>query len=206
MKRHIVVAGVLVLGAVASCWAADEGWVSLFHGKSLDGWKVGANASSFRIEDGLLVANGPVAHLFYDGPVCNHNFKNFHFKADVMTLPKANSGLYFHTQYQEASWPKIGYECQVNITHSDPKKSAGLYGVKDVFEAPAKDNEWYTQEIIVQGKHIITKVNGKTLVDYTEPDNVEGTRRLSSGTFAIQAHDPGSKVFFKNIQVKSLAD
>jgi hypothetical protein len=92
----------------------------------------------------------------------------------------------------------------VNQTHKDRKKSSGLYGVCDVFEAPAKDNEWYTQEIIVQGKRIVTKVNGKTLVDYTEPDGVEGTRKLSSGTFAIQAHDPKSKVYIKNIVVKPL--
>ena len=100
----------------------------------------------------------------------------------------------------------MGYEVQVNQTHGDPKKSSGLYGVKDVYEAPAKDNEWYTQEIIVQGKHIVTKVNGKTQVDYTEPDDVEGDKKLSSGTIAIQAHDPASKVFIKSIQVKVLKD
>ncbi|MCY2995363.1 MAG: DUF1080 domain-containing protein [Planctomycetota bacterium] len=206
MKRQILVASVLVLGAIAQVFAADEGWISLFDGKTTEGWKVGENATSFRVEDGLLIANGKVAHLFYDGPVCQHNFKNFHFKADVMTMPKANSGIYFHTQYQAAGWPKIGYECQVNTTHSDPKKTAGLYNVKDVFEAPAKDGEWFTMEIIVQGKRIITKVNGKTLVDYTEPEKVEGLRRLTNGTFAIQAHDPGSKVSYKNIQVKPLPE
>jgi hypothetical protein len=121
-----------------------------------------------------------------------------------MTKPGANAGLYFHTRFQEQGWPSIGYEVQVNQTHGDPKKSSGLYGVKDVFEAPAKDNEWYTQEIIVQGKRIVTKVNGKTLVDYTEPDDVQGGRKLSSGTFAIQAHDPNSVVLFKNIMVKPL--
>jgi hypothetical protein len=123
-----------------------------------------------------------------------------------MTFPKANAGIYFHTQFQEAGWPGIGYEVQVNQTHSDPKKSSGLYGIKDVFEAPAKDNVWYTQEIIVQGKRIITKVDGKTLVDYTEPNDVKGGRKLSSGTFALQAHDPGSKVYFKSVKVKPLED
>jgi hypothetical protein len=206
MTRQLWTITLFVSLLACPCLAADEGWISLFDGKSLEGWKVGANAASFRVEDGQLIANGPVAHLFYDGPVAKHNFKNFHLRADVMTMPKANSGLYFHTQFQESSWPKIGYEVQVNTTHSDPKKTGGLYGVKDVFEAPAKDGEWFTEEILVQGKRIITKVNGKTLVDYTEPDDVTGSRRLSSGTFAIQAHDPGSKVFFKNIQVKVLPD
>jgi len=210
MKR-VTAAIVIVVLLAAWCSAADkpaakEGWISLFDGKTLNGWKVGQNADSFKVQDGLIVANGPVAHLFYMGDVQNHDFKNFHLKADVMTFPKANSGIYFHTKYQESGWPKHGYEVQVNQTHSDPKKSSGLYGVKDVFEAPAKDNVWYTQEIIVQGKRIITKVDGKVIVDYTEPDDVQGDRRLSRGTFALQAHDPGSKTYFKNIMVKPLPD
>ena len=125
-------------------------------------------------------------------------------KADVMTTPGSNSGLYFHTKYQPEGWPSIGYEAQVNNTHGDPKKTGGLYGVSDVFQAPAEDGEWFTQEIIVEGKHIVIKVDGEALVDYTEPDDVSGGRKLSSGTFAIQAHDPKSKVFFKNIVVKPL--
>ena len=205
MKRALLSVSVLVLCLASWCGAAEEGWIKLFDG-TMKGWKVGSNASSFRLEDGQLIANGPVAHLFYDGPVCDHNFKNFHLKVELMTQPKANSGIYFHTKYQETSWPKIGYECQVNNTHSDPKKTAGLYNVKDVFTAPAKDGEWFTQEIIVQGKHIITKVNGKTLVDYTEPNDVTGDRKLTRGTFAIQAHDPVSKVIYKSIEVKPLAD
>jgi len=210
MTRFALLTALLILVPRAASAGPDpadeEGFVALFDGKSFDGWKVGENADSFRIEDGKIVANGPRAHLFYVGEVENHRFKNFHFKADVMTTPGSNSGLYFHTRYQQSGWPSAGYEVQVNQTHRDPKKSGGLYGVRDVFEAPAKDGEWYTQEIIVRGKRVITKVNGKTLVDFTEPDDVEGDRRLSSGTFAIQAHDPGSKVYVKNIRVKPLDD
>ncbi len=184
----------------------EEGFVVLFDGKSLDGWKVGENAESFRVEDGKIIVNGPCAHLFYMGDVKDHDFVNFHFKAQVMTMPGANSGLYFHTKYQESGWPAVGYEVQVNQTQGDPKKSSGLYNVRDVLEAPAKDNQWYTQEIIVRGKQIVTKVDGKTIVDFTEPDGVEGHRKLGSGTFAIQAHDPGSTVYVRNIRVKPLDD
>lgn len=204
--KQLAVASIALLLLCPLCLADEEGFVSLFDGKTLDGWKVGANADSFSVKDGAIVAAGPCAHLFYDGPVENHDFKNFHFKADVMTTPGSNSGLYFHTKFQESSWPSIGYEAQVNNTHADPKKTGGLYGVSDVFKAPAKDNEWFTEEIIVRGKQIVIKVDGKTLVDYTEPEGVQGGRKLSSGTFAIQAHDPKSKVFVKNIRVKPLDD
>ena len=124
-----------------------------------------------------------------------------------MTTPGSNAGIYFHTRYQESGWPKYGYECQVNITHRDPKKTSSLYAVENVANPPVKDNEWYTQEIIVRGRRIVLKVNGETLVDYTEPPGKQPAskgfeRRLDQGTFALQAHDPGSKVFFKNLRVK----
>ncbi|MDY0165786.1 MAG: DUF1080 domain-containing protein [Thermoguttaceae bacterium] len=206
--RRLIAAVVMTLPLALSGTLAfgEEGWVCLFNGKNLDGWRANENPDSFRVEDGAIVVNGPRGHLFYEGPVQDHNFKNFHFKADVMTRPNANSGIYIHTRFQEEGWPSVGYEIQVNITHRDPKKSGGLYAVADVADPPAKDDEWYTQEIIVQGKRIISKINGQVLVDYTEPDGVEGDRKLSSGTFAIQAHDPGSKVLIKNIKVKPLDD
>ena len=190
---------------------AQDGWVSLFDGKSLDGWKVGENAATFSVQDGAIVVNGPRAHLYYVGPVGNHDFKNFEFKADIMTTPGSNSGIYFHTAYQEGGWPSKGYEVQVNNSHTDPKRTAGLYGIKDNMEAPAKDGEWFTQQITVQGKKVTIKVNGKTTVEYTEPEGVQrpadmAGRKLGSGTFALQGHDPKSKVFFKNIMVKVLPD
>ncbi len=72
-----------------------------------------------------------------------------------------------------------------------------------------KDNEWYTQEIIVKGKNVLLKVNGKTMVNYTEaegqaPASKQVERLLGEGTFALQAHDPDSKVYFKNLRVKKL--
>ena len=183
-------------------------WISLFDGKTLNGWKVGENASSFKVEDGAIVVNGPVGHLFYDGKVGNHDFKNFEFKAQVMTTPGSNSGLYFHTEYQEKSWPSKGFEVQVNNSHTDWKRTASLYNIQDVKETYVADNVWYTETIIVQGKRIITKINDKVVVDYTEPDNIDKSkgRKLSSGTFAIQAHDPKSKVYVKDIMVKILPD
>jgi hypothetical protein len=186
-----------------------QGWKLLFDGKSLDGWKASENPGVFTVQDGHLVVFGKRSHLFYTGPVANANFKNFELSLDIKTFPKANSGLYFHTEYQETGWPAKGYEVQVNNTHKDVKKGAGLYAVKDNLEAPAKDEEWYTMVVRVEGKRIQTFVNGKQIVDFTEPTpaapppKMDG-RKLSSGTFAIQGHDPESKVMYKNIKVRVL--
>ncbi|MCO6043950.1 DUF1080 domain-containing protein [Aeoliella sp. ICT_H6.2] len=190
----------------------EEGWISLFNGKDLTGWKVNENPETFKVEDGEIVVNGNRAHLFYVGDVEDHDFKNFEWKCEVMTKPNSNSGMYFHTKYQDGGWPEKGYEVQVNATHGDPKKTGGLYAVKDVMnKAPHKDNEWFTQHVIVKGNHVIVKVNGKVTTDYTEPEDVDRAdgfkgRVLSSGTFALQGHDPGSEVHFRKILVKPLDD
>ena len=99
----------------------EKGFISLFDGKSLDGWKVNKeNPKSIVVKDVNIVIDGPRAHLFYDGEVENHNFKNFVLRAEVMTKPSANSGIYFHTKYQDSGWPDAGFEAQVNNTHSVP--------------------------------------------------------------------------------------
>lgn len=218
MKRLLPLALVALCIVSLRVQAADptpdaDGFYRLFDGKSFDGWKINPeNPSTFKVVEGTIVVNGPRTHMFYDGPVANHNFKNFHFKAEVMTFPKANSGIYFHTQYEEKGWPSKGFECQVNQTHSDVKKTGGLYAVKDVLnQSPVKDNEWFLYEIIVQGKHVVIKINGKTATDWTEPDGYQPPkgmpgRKLGSGTIALQGHDPASKACYRNIMIKPLAD
>ena len=189
----------------------EEGFVQAFNGKDLTGWKVNENPDSFRVENGELIAHGERAHLFYTGPNGNASFTDFEAKLMVMTKPNANAGFYFHTQFQDEGWPKKGYEAQINATYEkDPKKTGSLYGVQNVMDiAPHKDNEWFEYHITVKGKHITIRVNGEVTVDYTEPEEVPEAkggfdRRLSSGTFAIQCHDPGSEVHFKNIRFKAL--
>ena len=212
VKRTAIL--LLACTAFAVCNAGqgnkDEGWISLFDGKSLDGWKASEKPGTFAVKDGMLVVNGARSHLYYVGPVRRHNFKNFEFRADVMTHPSANSGIYFHTQFQPDNWPSKGFECQVNTSHSDPKKTGGLYNIKDVMnDAPSKDGQWFNYYIKVEGQHVIIKIDGKTTTDWTQPENYAGPRgnpgrKLDQGTIAIQGHDPKSLVYFKNIALRPL--
>jgi hypothetical protein len=199
---------ITLCGCQPSLEKESNQWETLFNGKDLAGWKASEKQGCFTVENGTLKVQGGRSHLFYVGPVENANFKNFHFSTKVMTTPRSNSGIYFHTKYQQFGWPNKGHECQVNITHDDPKKSGSLYNVQNIFEQHAKDNQWYTQEIIVKDKHIVTKINGKVIVNHIEAEGGDVPdspgRILSSGTFAFQAHDPKSVTYFKDIKIKPL--
>ena len=154
--------------------AADDeaGFVNLFDGKSFNGWKSAEeNKETWKVVDGALVAHGPRCHLFYVGD--EKPFKNFHLKVDVMTEPNSNGGIYFHTKYQAEGWPKGGFECQVNNTHSDWKKTGSLYDIVNVPQSLAQDNKWWTEEILVQGRKVTVKIDGKLLFEYTEPSGAQ---------------------------------
>lgn len=229
MKKTIMlVASALALFASAA--TAGDGFVSIFNGKDLTGWKSNEETPGcFSVEDGALKVSGGRAHLFYVGGDGKAAFADFELKLKVKTMPQANGGVYFHTEYEESGWPSKGYECQVNASHKDPKKTGSLYGVVNVLvlapgqkappgslkdivveKAPNTDGEWFDYHISVKGKTITLKVDGKTTVEWTEPEgfdpakalqNMPG-RKLGLGTFAIQGHDPDSTAYYKDIQLK----
>ena len=217
MHRNLILALLLsftacALGAAPNKLSRAEkkdGWQLLFDGRSFDGWKVNESPESFKIEDGAIVVNGPRSHLFYTGPVASHDFKNFELQLEVMTYPDSNSGVYFHTEFQEKGWPKKGYEIQVNNSHRDPKRTASVWGIQENLETVAQDGQWFTLRIRVEGKRIRTFVDDRLVVDYTEEENVQrpaqfAGRLISSGTFALQGHDPVSKVKYRGIKVRVL--
>ena len=195
-----IVASALVFTASAE---PEEGFVSLFDGKTLEGWKVGGDAKAIRVEDGAIVANGNCTHAYYMGKDGNAKFKDFELRADIMTKPNSNGGFYIHTAYQDSGWPTSkGYEVQVNNTQSDVVKSGSLYHVVDN-KVPFEDNTWMKYVIRVEKGKITVSVNGKELVNYT-PEEGKSKLQKDGGTFAIQAHDPGSTTLYKNIRVKTL--
>lgn len=209
--------GMYALFSIAAVWAhaahdsqeanSEDSWIVLFDGSTLDGWKAAESPESFKVENGEIIVHGNRGHLFYVGD--GKPFKNFQFEADVKTTNGSNSGIYFHTKYQDQGWPKYGFEAQVNnAAGKDPKKTGSLYGVVNVAKSPAKDDEWFKYTIRVDGNRIVTMVNDQVLVDYTQPDDAKPgddfTRVLDEGTFALQAHDPGSKVHYRNLRVRRL--
>lgn len=199
---------------------ADENWISLFDGETLDGWKINESPDSWRVEDGAIVANGPRSHLFYEGSENGSEFQNFEFEAEVLTTRGSNSGIYVHTRFQEEGWPAEGYECQIFSSkkpnsvpgkYIERKMTGSIYAIRNTWVSPIGDDVWFTYRIRVVGNTIQTFVNGELVCEYSEarqlwrPEDKKG-RQLGSGTFALQAHDPGSVVRFRNLRVKRLLE
>jgi len=178
-----------------------DGWVPLFDGRTLTGWRASEHPPTFRVVNGEIVVHGPRAHLFYDGPVLEHQFRDFELRAEVLTRPGANSGIYLRTAFQPADWPAQGYEVQVNNSHTDWRRTGSLYAVQDVREG-VRDDAWFTVRAIVRGRRVQVMVNDRQTVDYTEP--ADSATRLTGGTIALQGHDPESEVRYRNIMVRPL--
>ncbi|MCU0247283.1 MAG: DUF1080 domain-containing protein [Bryobacter sp.] len=211
-RRHAL----RTLAAASLPLRASEGWTSLFDGRTLGDWKPN-RAGSWRVENGALVADGPVAHLFYDGPGAA-DIRDFELEAEVLTRPLANSGIYFHTVFQDSGFPKQGFEVQVNNSalgegqYRERKRTGSLYGIRNVYKHLARDHEWFTLNVRVSANSVQVRVNGVLAVDYLEPDppvrppTQETARYLQKGTFALQCHDPGSKVRYRNLRFRALPE
>ena len=211
MKRYLsVFVTIVVLMACSSTHkiGGNKGGVSLFDGKTLGDWKAN-RPGTFSVEEGSIKVEGPTSHLFYEGPVMNHDFKNFEFKAMVMTKPGSNSGIYFHTTFQDDGFPSKGIEVQVNNSHTDWIRTGSLYNIKNTAKVYVKDNVWFAMYITVQGRHVVVMINNEVVTDWTQPDRYAPPKNqpekiISDGTFALQGHDPKSVIYFKDIMVKPL--
>jgi hypothetical protein len=222
MMSHYLRLCPLLLALVFHLQPTEAGWTTLFNGKDFTSWKI-SKPESFKIENGAIVANGTAGHAYYDGAFRNHTFRNFELKVDVMARANSNGGVYVLTEYQEkggnvrasGDFPSKGFEIQVNNTYvRDPVKTGSLYHVQDVNEALPKDDEWFTMDITVKDNTITVKINDKQTVAWTQPADWNGGREgpgrsigatgPAGGTIALQAHDPNSTVYYKNIRIKPL--
>lgn len=197
MKNALCLAVVTCL-ALGSCAVGDDEFRPIFDGKTLDGWKVNESGEGFTIEDGTITGRGGRSHIFY----VKEELKDFELKVDVKINDGGNSGVYFHTAYQQEGWPEAGHEVQVNATHKDPVKTGSLYNVVKLFESAGKPDEWFTMHIAVKGDALRVSVNDKVLYEYVQPPGVTIPRRINQGVIAFQQHDPGSVVHYKNILLK----
>ena len=200
---------------IVSCKNKEDEWTELFNGKDLAGWTANEHPGSFKVENGLLVANGPISHLFYTGDFKKGVFRNFELKAMVKTEPNSNSGIIFHTQEQPYGPLLRGYEIQINNSYERPgdfqelKKTGSIYGIRNVYYPTVKDNEWFELYFKIVENRCEVFINGTKVVDYIQPDDPyrpknDKMKIFSVGRIALQCHDEQSKVYFKSVQVRPL--
>jgi hypothetical protein len=198
--------------------AANDGWIELFNGHSLEGWRPSENKNSWKVVDGQLAAEGPRSHLFYNGPVHGADFRNFELEVEALAKHECNSGVYFHTRYQETNFPEKGFEIQINNTangegsYRERKKTASLYGLRNIYRQFIPDDQWFKIHVLVRGKNVQVRLDNMLMVDYTEPNppiipaGGEKERFLDHGTFALQCHNNGSYARFRSVKVRPLPD
>ncbi|HTU22083.1 MAG TPA: family 16 glycoside hydrolase [Gemmataceae bacterium] len=172
-----------------------DAFVSLFNGKDLTGWKpYPDDKAMWSVKDGVLIGRGGRGHLFSE----RGDYENFHFRVEAAINDGGNSGQYFRAQFGD-KFPK-GYEAQINSTASDALRTGSLIdlgAIVKVSDQLHKPDEWFTQEVIVEGGHIVIKVNDKTVVDKQD-------KRYKKGHLALQVFDEATVVNFRKIEVKEL--
>lgn len=194
--RALAALSLLGVAGLASAQDKTEGFVQLFNGKDLKGWKTHPDdKAKWEVVDGAIKGSGPAGHLFSE----RDDFTDLVYRIEAKISDKGNSGQYFRVKYAKAFPP--GFEAQINSTGRDPVKTGSLYNVVKVFDILVQPDTWFTQEVTAKGNHIVIKVNGKVTVDtkVTDPKF-----NFTKGHLAIQQHDPGSTVWIRKIEVKEL--
>lgn len=212
MRRYsLPLLALVLLQAACVSNTREPKWTTLFDGSSLEGWKSNEETPDvFHLtENGELEVRGGRAHLFWMGREgIPADFRDFEMSLMVKTTPKSNSGIFFHTEYQERGWPQVGLEAQINSTHRDRRKTGSVYALKDVEDhSPSIDGEWFEYRIHVEGKTVTLSVNGEVVNVYEEPEDLvtpedKARIRLGHGTFAIQGHDPKSVIYYRDIKIR----
>lgn len=184
----------------------EKGFVPLFNGKDLKGWKTHPRQrGNWRVVKGVLIGSGPaISHLYSS----RGNYRNFHLCVEARINDGGNSGLYFRARFGPVLPPNKpmhlqGYEAQIiHGKPGNPSQTGSLYAgagvpVVNVRESLVRSGEWFTEEVIAQGTHIVIKVNGKITADY------EDDKRLyTSGHIALQQLNAATVVEFRKIEIK----
>lgn len=145
--------------------------------------------------------------LYYTGTSDDDpEITDFDLTMTIKTEQSANSGVFFHCVGDPSGSYKNGFEVQIANDHSDPSKTGTLWGVSDpVNRMPARDGEWFELRMVVSGKTVSSSVDGKKLMEWTEPDdwtppNGKPEPRIGRGTIGLQAN--GGVTWIKDMVLK----
>ena len=175
---------------------------SLFNGKNLDGWKI-YGTEKWYVQDGLLVCeSGPDKQYGY--LATEKWYDNFVLEVEFKQEANGNSGVFFRSTIDGTKVK--GWQVEVAPPNHDSGgiyESYGrgwLYQIPDDQEGFLKMGEWNKMKIQVDGKRVITWLNGHQMTDLTDDKIGEG-----KGSIALQIHDGGGiKVSWRNLVIQKL--
>jgi predicted Ser/Thr protein kinase len=180
---------------------AEAGFVPLFNGKDLTGWKEHPEHAwgNWRVVDGFLVGSGKKYNWLFTE---RGDFADVHVRVEAQIGPGGNSGVSTRAELE----PKlgVGYEANIGAPGLGHKTGALFFGGRGVPVVPVNEDlvpadTWFTLENIAVGNRIVILVNGKVIVDYTDKD---ATHRR--GHIALQMHDPKTVVRFRKIEAREI--
>jgi hypothetical protein len=206
MNRRSVIA-LLLAGFAALAYApqasSEDGWVTLFDGKSLDNFnKIGD--ANWRVEDGALVADKGNGFL-----VSKNSYGDFQIRAEFWVEPDSNSGIYIRCTDPDKVTAENCYEVNIWDMRPDPSYGTGaIVNVAKVNPMPKAGSKWNVYEITVNGPSFTVVLNGQKTVDGAND------AKLANGRIALQ-HGPGNKddkgvandkgvVKFRKVEVRPL--
>jgi hypothetical protein len=200
-RRHAIqvsfVLGVLAFAAnyvAPEAASQDAGWVTLFDGKSLDGWdQVGE--SNWRVEDGAIVVD-KMAGKDAGYLVTKNSYKNFVVRVEFWPSDNANSGIYFRCLDAKKITDRTCYEANIFDQRPDPSYGTGaITRYVEVDPMPKAGGKWNTYEVTVKGRDVTVVLNGQTTAKLRNGMFDEGPIALQHGAGAIK---------FRKVEVKAL--
>jgi serine/threonine protein kinase len=177
---------------------ADPQWKDLFNGKDTSGWN--DSASLWKVDNGVLIGSG--GHGFLTTQ--RTDFANFRLRVEAMINDRGDSGVQFRMSPGRTD---RGYEAQIEANGQVPFKTGSLVTfngnsirkMMTVEESPAPANQWFTMEVVADGFHITTSINGKLIAETEDLD-----RFASQGAIGLQVWTPQTVVKFRKIQFQEL--
>jgi len=197
---------IFVVAAVVAKTPPQSGWVSLFNGKDLTGWR-NYGEEKWSAEQGTIV--GESAANKYGYLTTENTYRDFHLRLKFKGEAAGNSGVFLHARMTGIN-PEHGPDIEGMQVEVDPtvgKHTGGLYesGGRGWVVMPAaegeralKPGEWNDLEVSVQGNHIVTQLNGVKVVDFTDP-----VPKFTDCVIGLQIHTGGgAKMRWKDIFIR----
>jgi hypothetical protein len=164
--------------------ANDEGWVPLFNGKTLDGWKVNGGNAKYTVEDGAIV--GTTVEGSPNTFLCKGDYKDFVLELEVRCDPRLNSGVQVRSHVYGPDNPRAGVvygpQCEVarretgtaGRFYDEGRRGRWLAEIKPEAKDAFKDEDWNRYRIVVQGHRYRSWVNGVAASDFTDEMDERG--------------------------------